>query len=147
MSDGFVIVDDEEYEPATAAPSLRTRMTAERDRRSETARTTEVLGFLNLLPHTYAYKVHGAHRGEGGHPDIDCCSAGRSVKIEMKRPGYRPDARQMQRLVDWQKAGALVGWAETVEHAREILARRDDEVPWVNPLTEPGDPAVRGSLR
>jgi hypothetical protein len=146
MSDGFMIIDDEEYEqPPT--PSLRTRMVAERDRRGETPRTGEVLSYLNSLPQTYAYKVHGAHRGEGGHPDIDCCSWGRSVKIEMKRPGKRPDGRQFERLIGWQKAGALVGWAETVEHAQEILAHLNDPAPWVNPLTEPGDPAVRGSLR
>lgn len=147
MSDGIVIVDDEEYEPPVPAPTLRAKMVAERDRRSETPRTNEVLSYLNSLPCTYAYKVHGAHRGEGGHPDIDCCSYGRSVKIEMKRPGKRPDGRQMERLRGWQKAGALVGWAETVEHAREILAHRDDPVLWHNPLTEPGDPALRGSGR
>lgn len=147
MSDGFLIVDDEEYEPAAPTPTLRSQQVAKRDRRSETPRTNEVLDYLKSLPNTYAYKVHGSHHGEGGHPDIDCCSAGRAVKIEMKRPGYRPDARQMQRLIDWQKAGALVGWAETVEHARQILAHRDDEVRWLNPLTGPGDPAVRGSQR
>jgi len=146
MSDGFVIVDDEEYEPA-AGPTLRAQMVAERDRRSETVRTREVLDMLNGLPQTYAYKTHGGHRAEGGHPDIMACSRGRMVTIEMKRPGFRPDARQMQRLRAWQAAGAAVGWAETVEHAREIMAHLDDPVPWINPLTEPGDPAVHGSRR
>jgi len=146
MSDGFVIVDDEEYEPASG-PTLRAQMVAERDRRAETPRTQEVIAWLKTLPHTYAYKLHTSHRGEGGHPDVDCCSMGRTVKIEMKRPGRTPDSRQMERLRTWQAAGALVGWAETVEHAREILAHRDDPVPWINPLTEPGDPAVHGSQR
>lgn len=146
MSDGIVIIDDEEYEPPPA-PTLRARRVAERDRRSETPRTREVIAMLNALPRTYAFKTSGDHRAEGGHPDVMACSWGRMVTIEMKRPGKEPDGRQFQRLTDWQKAGALVGWAETVEHAREILAHLNDPVPWINPLTGPGDPAARGSRR
>jgi Holliday junction resolvase len=146
MSDGFMtVVDDDDYE--RPAPTLRAQKVAERDRRSETPRTREVIAMLNSLPCTYAFKTSGDHRAEGGHPDVMACCRGRMVAIEMKRPGKRPDGRQFQRLIDWQKAGALVGWAETVEHAREILAHLNDSVPWINPLTEPGDPAVHGSGR
>ena len=128
---------DEEFAPP---PPSRTKPAA-RDE-SETARTARVLSWLKSQPRTYARKVHTGPMGEGGHPDIDGCQEGRAFKIEMKKPGEVPNARQMARLKVWQASGALVGWAEDVEHAKEILAHRTD-YEWRNPLTGPGDPTRR----
>lgn len=126
---------DEEF-----APSPRRRKPAV-ENESETSRTDKVLTWFKAQPDTYARKVHTGPMGEGGHPDIDGCQAGRAFKIEMKREGEVPDLRQMARLKLWQAAGALVGWAENVDHVKQIMAHRAD-VEWRNPLTAPGAPAT-----
>jgi hypothetical protein len=108
--------------------------------RPESEITAEALSWLNAQPRTFAWKLHTGPMGEGGHPDIDGCSDGRSLKIEMKRPGETPTKRQMARLLQWRATGALVGWATSVEEVRAILAMRDTD--YVNPLTGPGTPAV-----
>lgn len=131
-----VPIADDDFAP----PSPRKRKPAIEDE-SETSRTKKVLTWLKAQPNTYARKVHTGPMGEGGHPDIDGCQAGRAFKIEMKRAGEVPDPRQMTRLKMWQAAGALVGWAENVEHARQIMAHRGD-FEWRNPLTAPGAPAT-----
>jgi hypothetical protein len=126
------------------APTAPTKRPAASRNDSETVRTQRCLTWLKAEPKTYAYKVHTGPMGEGGHPDIDGCQCGRAFKIEMKRAGERPNARQMMRLKMWQEAGALVGWAEDVEHVKQILAHRQD-YEWRNPLTAPGAPeAARG---
>jgi hypothetical protein len=103
--------------------------------------TERALTWLNAQPRCYAWKLHTGPMGEGGHPDIDGCIAGRSIKIEMKRPGEKPTRRQMGRLLRWRQAGALVGWATSVEEVRAIVAHAAD-LDWENPLTGPGAPAV-----
>ncbi|HYF71379.1 MAG TPA: hypothetical protein VD864_01085 [Nocardioides sp.] len=124
---------DAEFDPRAAAPRKRPAPRHE----SETSRTQKVLTWLNAQPETFARKVHTGPMGEGGHPDIDGCQRGRAFKIEMKKPGERPTLRQMARLRRWQQAGALVGWAESIEHAAQILAHVDD-LTWRNPLSGPG---------
>lgn len=123
------------FGPESDAPRRRQREHG----KSEVERTAEVLSWLKDQPDTFARKVHTGPMGEGGHPDIDGCQAGRAFKIEMKQPGKVPDKRQMMRLKVWRAAGALVGWAENVEHARQIMAYRGD-YEWRNPLTAPGAP-------
>lgn len=103
----------------------------------ETKRAALVLAWLNSLPCTHAIKKHTGPYGEAGHPDVFACSRGRMVLIEMKQPKKRPEPLQMKRLRDWQEAGALVGWAESVEHAQQIMAHRDD-LAWRNTLEGPG---------
>jgi len=136
------IVDDDEYDPpprkshharATARP-------APPRPRGETERTKDVLTWMNSHPDVYAMKKHTGAQGEGGHPDIFACRRGRMVLVEMKKPGEAPDARQRQRLVNWQKAGAAVCWAFDVEHVRELFERIDADPLWKNPLTAPGAP-------
>ncbi len=124
-----------------APPPLR-RRTAPPPRRSETDRTKDVLEWMNAQPDTYAFKKHTGAQGEGGHPDIFACVAGRMVLVEMKVPGERPTGRQFERLRTWQKAGAAVCWADDVEHVQELWARLGDPQ-WRNPLTRPGAPDRR----
>lgn len=106
----------------------------------ESAITERALNWLNTLDGCYAWKLHTGPMGEGGHPDIDGCINGRSIKIEMKRPGEKPTRRQMGRLLQWRAAGALVGWATSVEEVRAIIEQSDPD--YRNPLTGPGAPAV-----
>ncbi len=132
------ILDDEDFAPppvrapARRKPPLRVR--------SETERTKDVLDWLKAQPRTYAFKKHTSAQGEGGHPDIFACRAGRMVLVEMKKPGERPDTRQMQRLRTWQDAGAAVCWASDIAHVREMFDRMDADPCWTNPLTGPGAP-------
>lgn len=122
---------DEEYE--LAQPQRRRAVPPE----SETSITEKALTWLNAQEDTFARKRHTGPMGTGGHPDIEGCSAGRSFQVEMKRPGEKPTPRQFAQMRVWQNAGALVGWACSVEHVRQIMARRDDST-WKNPLTAPG---------
>lgn len=109
--------------------------------KSEKEITDEAISWLKAQTCCYAWKLHTGPMGEGGHPDIDGCVNGRSIKIEMKRPGETPTRRQMARLLQWRGAGALVGWATSVEEVRAIFANADNPE-YVNPLTGPGAPAV-----
>lgn len=112
------------------------------DTRPETEITKEAITWLKSQPATYARKLHtGGMSGERGHPDIDGCTHGRALKIEMKRPGEKPTKIQMVRLLQWRESGALVGWATSVEEVRAIFANADNP-DYVNPLTGPGAPAV-----
>jgi hypothetical protein len=125
---------DERYDPGK--PPRRAPQ-----HRPETEITKDAIIWLKTQPRTYAWKLHTGPQGEGGHPDIDGCTNGRSIKIEMKRPGETPTTRQMARLLRWRATGALVGWATSVEEVRAIFAHADDPE-YVNPLTGPGAPAV-----
>lgn len=102
--------------------------------------TRRILDWLNSQPDTIARKVHQTAVTGGGEPDIDACSRGRCIKIEVKRVGAPPPPpRQIARLARWQRAGALVGWATSVEHVQELMQHVDDRS-WINPLTGPGAP-------
>jgi len=46
--------------------------------------------------------------GVAGDPDIDACLRGRSVQLEVKRPGEKPTPLQVKRLEDaagWRDRG------------------------------------------
>lgn len=131
------IVDDEDFRPP---PVKRERRAAPPRVRGETERTKDVLEWMNAQPDVYAMKKHTGAQGEGGHPDIFACRAGRMVLVEMKKPGEEPTLRQHQRLSDWQKAGAAVCWATDIEHVRQLFERIDGTPEWINPLTGPGAP-------
>ena len=66
-----------------------------------------ILRWLNQQPKTLARKRHGGMYGVAGEPDIDACVKGRSVQIEVKRPGEKPTPLQERRLAEWQAAGAI----------------------------------------
>lgn len=132
------IVDD----APTMVPSIPSVTTApppaRRPRRTESELTKLAIGWLNAQPGTYAWKLHTGAFGESGHPDIDGCVNGRSLKIEMKEPGLKPTVLQMARLQRWRAAGAMVGWATSLDHVQALHARAADPE-WINPLTGPGD--------
>ena len=80
---------------------------------------------------SHARKVHGS-RYSSGEPDIDACINGRSVKIEVKVPGKVPTPQQMARLRKWESAGALCGWATSVEEAASLTSHLEN-LNWSNP--------------
>jgi hypothetical protein len=139
-----VLPEDDPYTPPVKITrKIKTRSV--KPVQSETAITAGCLLWLNAQPRTYAWKLHTGPLGKGGHPDIDGCTDGRSIKIEMKRPGEKPDPRQRGRLESWRAAGALVGWATSLEEVQQIYAHRHDPK-WFNPLTRPGAEPLRKTL-
>jgi hypothetical protein len=127
--------EDEPFSAQLAQARARPRSTT----RPESEITRTALEWLNSLPRTKARKVHQGSMTGGGEPDIDACSHGRSVKIEMKRPGEEPSPRQHRRMQEWQRCGALVGWATSLAEVMELMEHVADP-DWTNPLTGPGAP-------
>ena len=127
-------LEDEAFEARIHRPKPRATRPV-----GETATTEDVLQTLNTRAGHRFQKMHqGIHSGSG-EPDMDGCVWGRCVKIEMKAPGKRPSAKQNRRLLQWQEAGALVGWARSLDEVEQILARIDD--PTYRYTGQPGAPA------
>jgi hypothetical protein len=93
---------------------------------SEGAIVKAILAYLNGLPGCLARKRWGGGMGVAGDPDIDACIRGRSVQLEVKRPGEKPTPLQLKRLEEWQRAGAVVAVVHGVGETREIL----DNIPF-----------------
>lgn len=92
---------------------------------TERAIVKAILVYLNSLPGCLARKRWGGGMGVAGDPDIDACIRGRSVQLEVKRPGERPTALQAKRLEEWRKAGALAAVVSSVEEVKSLLAEVD----------------------
>jgi hypothetical protein len=74
--------------------------------------------------------------GVAGDPDIDACIRGRSVQLEVKRPGEKPTPLQLKRLTEWQQAAALVGVVTSVAATKALLEENG-----LLGRTDPSDPA------
>lgn len=88
---------------------------------TERAIVKAILAYLNGLPGCLARKRWGGGMGVAGDPDIDACIRGRSVQLEVKRPGERPTALQLKRIEEWRKAGAVVAVVHGVAEVRAVL--------------------------
>ena len=93
---------------------------------NESAIVKAILGYLNALPECLARKRWGGGMGVAGEPDIDACLRGRSLQLEVKRPGQKPTPLQLKRLEQWRQAGALVAVVSSVEEVKTLL---DSNVP------------------
>jgi hypothetical protein len=79
--------------------------------------------------------------GVAGDPDIDACVRGRSVQLEVKRPGERPTPLQFKRIEEWRRAGAVAAVVNSVEDVRRLLQEnhlldRTTEVELANIVSE-----------
>ena len=92
---------------------------------TERAIVKAILAYLNSLPGCLARKRWGGGMGVAGDPDIDACIRGRSVQLEVKRPGERPTALQTKRLEEWRQAGAVVAVVSDVEEVKSLSAGVD----------------------
>ena len=90
---------------------------------SERAIVRSILAYLNSLPCCLARKRWGGGMGVAGEPDIDACIGGRSLQLEVKRPGEKPTALQLKRLDEWRQAGAVTGVVTSVEEVRALLGK------------------------
>ena len=92
---------------------------------TERAIVKAILAYLNGLPGCLARKRWGGGMGVAGDPDIDACIRGRSLQLEVKRPGQRPTALQLKRLEEWRNAGALVAVVVSVVEVKRLLAQEE----------------------
>lgn len=90
---------------------------------TERAIVKAILAYLNGLPGSLARKRWGGGMGVAGDPDIDGCIRGRSLQLEVKRPGEKPTLLQVRRLEEWRKAGAIVGVVVSVDEVKDLLAK------------------------
>jgi hypothetical protein len=92
---------------------------------TERAIVRAILAYLNGQPGCLARKRWGGGMGVAGDPDIDACIRGRSVQLEVKRPGERPTPLQLKRMEEWRRAGAVVGVVSSVEEVKSLLTEVD----------------------
>jgi hypothetical protein len=90
---------------------------------SERAVVKSILAYMNGLPGCLARKRWGGGMGVAGDPDIDACIHGRSVQLEVKRPGGKPTVLQMKRLAEWREAGALVAVVNSIADVRDLMEK------------------------
>ena len=90
---------------------------------SERAIVKAILAYLNSLPGCLARKRWGGGMGVAGEPDIDACIRGRSLQLEVKRPGQKPTMLQLKRLGEWRAAGAIVGVVVSVDETKALLVK------------------------
>jgi hypothetical protein len=90
---------------------------------SERAIVKAILTYLNGLPGCLARKRWGGGMGVAGDPDIDACVCGRSVQLEVKRPGEAPTPLQVKRLEEWRRAGSVVGVVHSVDEVRALIEK------------------------
>ena len=90
----------------------------------ESAIVRAILKYLNSLPGCLARKRWGGGMGVAGEPDIDACICGRSLQLEVKRPGEKPTPLQLKRIEQWREAGALVGVVTSVREVKALLAEK-----------------------
>jgi Holliday junction resolvase len=67
-------------------------------------------------------KTHGSAYGSNT-PDILGCIEGRSFAIEVKQEGQYATPAQVKDLIEWAKAGAMVGVAHNVCEALLIIGK------------------------
>ena len=92
----------------------------------ESAIVKAILAYLNTLPQCLARKRWGGGMGVAGEPDIDACLRGRSIQLEVKRPGQRPTLLQLKRMEEWRQAGAIVGIVTSVAEVKALLGDEKD---------------------
>ena len=92
----------------------------------ESAIVKAILAYLNTLPRCLARKRWGGGMGVAGEPDIDACLGGRSLQLEVKRPGQHPTLLQLKRLEEWRQAGAIVGIVTSVAEVKALLGDEKD---------------------
>lgn len=94
----------------------------------ESSFQSQALVYLNSINGCVAENVSG-NSAQSGRADINGCINGRSFRIELKVPdhGNTPSKKQLYDLLRWQKAGALVMVAYTMDDIK-LVFRRDGSI-------------------
>jgi len=83
--------------------------------------TKTVKALEKLFPEAFVMKMHGGSYQRSGLPDLYISIYGKSIWIEMKRPGADTTALQKAKLERLAATGAFCGTAESSERAIEIV--------------------------
>lgn len=116
----------------------------------ETLLVKKITAYLDTVPKCCYEKRHGSMYAEAGQPDISACVNGRRVEIEVKvpsaaaikrndyliftaiwprhvsmlnMPGNKPTELQIERLLEWERAGAVAFVAYSVEAVRDVVEK------------------------
>lgn len=116
----------------------------------ETLLVKKITAYLDTVPKCCYEKRHGSMYAEAGQPDISACINGRRVEIEVKvpsaaaikhndyliftaiwprnvsmlhAPGNAPTDLQIERLLAWERAGAVALVAYSVDAVREVVEK------------------------
>jgi Holliday junction resolvase len=87
---------------------------------SEKAIVNAIKRYLDKLPGCYVIKTYGSVYS-AGQPDLLGCFQGRTLALEVKRPGGKPTKLQMAMLKKWEAAGAIAAVVHSVEEVKGIL--------------------------
>lgn len=89
---------------------------------TETVITTKTVKALTKeFPYAFIRKIHGGDYQRAGLPDIYISLCGRTVWIEMKRPGADTTALQKKTMIALANTGAFCGTAESPERAIQLI--------------------------
>ena len=69
----------------------------------------------------YVIKVHVSAYQSQGEPDLVCCYEGRFVAFELKIPGNKPSALQLEKMEDIKRAGGIALSAYSINEIKEQL--------------------------
>lgn len=84
-----------------------------------TSKTVSLL--KKTFPDAFVMKIHGGGYQKSGAPDLYISIRGKSIWIEMKRPGADTTALQKSKMEELSKTGAFCGTAESPERAVGIV--------------------------
>jgi len=87
---------------------------------SEKSIVNSIIRYLNKQPNCYVIKTYGSIYS-AGQPDLLGCFQGRTLALEVKRPGGKPTKLQMAMLKKWEAAGAIAAVVHSVEEVKEML--------------------------
>ena len=87
----------------------------------EKALHERIMAYINAQPGCLCRKRHGSRYSTRGDPDLYGSLRGRHFEFEIKQPGERPTGLQLARLREWSEAGAMTGWFDDFEQAKEEM--------------------------
>lgn len=92
-------------------------------RATEKAIVNAIKRYLDKLSECYVIKTHGSIYS-AGQPDLLGCYKGKTLALEVKRPGGKPTPLQLAVLKKWEAAGAIAAVVTSVEEVKTILQGR-----------------------
>jgi len=87
---------------------------------TEAAITKQILAYLKAEG-WYTWKVHGGPLQKSGMPDIMTVKDGRTMWLEVKRPGGRITRLQFYRMEELREAGHEGWFVKSLEECQDVI--------------------------